>query len=84
MFAFVIRASGADSGKLVSAFKTASAAGNASPAAVGQRHGSRQVGRDGRLVGHGAANYLYAKGDVLVWLIATSPTLAEQFIGQLP
>jgi hypothetical protein len=84
VFAFVIRASGADSGKLVSAFKTASAAGNASPL---QWASATVAGKSVETAGSsdtGAANYIYAKGDVLIWMIATTPTLAEQFIGQLP
>jgi hypothetical protein len=84
VFAFVIRASGADSGKLVSVFKTASAAGDASPL---QWASATVAGKSVETAGSsdtGGANYLYVKGDVLIWMIATTPTLAEQFIGQLP
>jgi hypothetical protein len=82
VFAFVIRASGADSGKLVSAFKTASTTGGSSPlqwasATVAGKSVETAASTTG-------ANYLYVKGDVLVWLIASTPTLAEQFISQLP
>lgn len=82
VFAFVIRANGADSGKLVSAFKTASAAGNSSPL---QWASATVAGKSVETASSsGAANYIYAKGDVMIWLIATTPTLAEQFISQLP
>ena len=82
VIAFVIRANGADTGKLVSAFKTASAAGNSSPL---QWASATVAGKSVETAGSsGATNYIYAKGDVLIWLIATTPTLAEQFIGQLP
>jgi hypothetical protein len=82
VFAFVIRASGADSGKLVSVFKTASAAGNSSPL---QWSSATVAGKSVETASSsGATNYLYVKGDVLIWMIATTPALAEQFIGQLP
>jgi hypothetical protein len=82
LFVFVIRAEGADSDTLVSAFKTASASSDSSP----QQWASTTVA--GKSVeiseGSGGANYIYAKGDVMFWLIATNATLAEQFFAQLP
>lgn len=33
---------------------------------------------------NGATQYLYAKGDVLIWMTATDPALAEQALSGLP
>jgi hypothetical protein len=82
VFVFVIRASGVDSDRLVSAFKTASATGDASPLSwsdatvAGKSVETAEAG--------GGANYIYAKGDVMFWVIASDATVAEQFIGLLP
>jgi hypothetical protein len=82
VFVFAIRAQGADSDRLVSAFKTASSTDDASPL---EWSGATVAGKSVETAGGaGGTNYLYAKGDVLFWLIASDATLAEQFIGQLP
>jgi hypothetical protein len=82
VFMFVIRAKGADSGKLVAAFKTASATGTQSPI---QWVSANLAGKSVQSAqSNGATNYLYTKGDVLFWFIATSPALGEQLIGLLP
>jgi hypothetical protein len=82
VFVFVIRAQGADSDRLVSAFKTASASSDSSPL---QWASTTVAGKSVQTSeGNGGANYIYAKGDVMFWLIATNATLAEQFIAQLP
>jgi hypothetical protein len=82
LFCFVIRAQGVDSGRLVSAFQTATAASDSSPiqwssATIGGK--SVQTGGDDL-----GQNYIYAKSDVLFWVASTDATLAEQFISQLP
>ena len=82
IFVFVIRAPGADSNQLVSAFKTASTDADSSPlqwASVTVAGKSVETSSDEL-----GANYIYAKGDVLFWVISTDTTLAEQFIAQLP
>lgn len=82
VFVFVIRAEGADSNTLVSAFKTASSSGDSSPL---QWASATVAGKSVETSeANGGANYIYAKGDVMFWLIATNATLAEQFIAQLP
>jgi hypothetical protein len=82
VFVFVIRAQGVDSDRLVSAFKTASASSDSSPL---QWASATVAGKSVETSeGNGGANYIYAKGDVMFWLIATDATIAEQFIAQLP
>jgi len=82
LFVCVIRAQGADSDRLVSAFKTASSTDDASPL---QWSSATVAGKSVETAGGaGGANYIYAKGDVLFWLIATDATLAEQFFAQVP
>ena len=82
VFVFVIRAQGVDSDRLVSAFKTASSTDDSSPLSwsdatvAGKSVETAEAG--------GGANYIYAKGDVMFWVIASDATLAEQFIGLLP
>lgn len=82
VFMFVIRAKGADSGRLLSAFKTATAAGDASPvqwASANIAGKSVETGEAGD-----ETNYLYTKDDALFWFFASPPALAEQLIGLLP
>ena len=82
VFVFVIRAQGVDSDRLVSAFKTASSTDDSSPLSwsdatvAGKSVETAEAG--------GGANYIYAKGDVMFWVIASDAALAEQFIGLLP
>ena len=82
VFVFVIRAQGADSDTLVSAFKTASSTDDSSPLSwssttvAGKSVETAEAG--------GGANYIYAKGDVMFWVIASDAALAGQFIGLLP
>jgi hypothetical protein len=82
VFVFVIRASGADSDRLVSAFETASSTDGSSPLSwsdttvAGKSVETAEAG--------GGANYIYAKGDVMFWVVASDAALAEQFIGLLP
>lgn len=78
---FVIRAEGVDSDRLVSAFQTATAS-DSSPlewsntTVAGKSVQTADVG--------GGGNYIYAKGDVMFWVVASDPALAEQLIDQLP
>jgi hypothetical protein len=82
VFVFVIRAQGADSDRLISAFKTATSTGEASPL---EWSSATVAGKAVETAGGDTGtNYIYAKGDVLFWLIASDATLAEQFIGLLP
>ena len=82
VFVFVIRAQGVDSDRLVSAFKTASSTDDSSPLSWSA---ATVAGKSVETAeASGGANYIYAKGDVMFWLIASDATLAEQFIGLLP
>lgn len=82
VFVFAIRAHGADSGRLVAAFKTASASGDASPL---QWASANVAGKSVETAGSDTgATYLYAKDDVLFWVIGNDATTAEHFIAQLP
>jgi hypothetical protein len=82
VFVFVIRAQGADSDRLISAFKTATSTGEASPL---EWSSATVAGKAVETAGGDTGtNYIYAKGDVLFWLIASDAALAEQFIGLLP
>lgn len=83
LFVFVIRAQGADSNRLKSAFLTASAADGSTPlewadATVG--------GKSVQTAGGGAigTSYLYATGNILVWLVAGPDTVAAEFLSKLP
>jgi hypothetical protein len=78
----VIRASGVDSDRLVSAFKTASSTDDASPLSWSD---TTVAGKSVETAeASGGANYIYAKGDVMFWVVASDPAVAEQFIGLLP
>ena len=82
VFMFVIRAKGADSSKLVSAFKTASTAGDQSPLQwASATVGGKQVETAET---NGASTYLYVKGDVLFWVTTTPAALAEEVLSGLP
>ena len=81
VFVFVIRASGVDSDRLISAFQSAGSA-DSSPL---EWSSTTVAGKSVQTASAaGGANYIYAKGDVMFWLIASDATLAEQFIGLLP
>ena len=82
LFVFVIRAQGADSNRLRSAFLTASAEDGSTPlewvdATVGGK--SVQTATGGSI----GTSYLYASGDVLVWLVASTDDLAGEFFSKL-
>lgn len=82
LFMFVIRAKGADSGRLISAFKTASSAAGESPIPwASATVGGKQVET---AAANGGNTYLYVKGDVLFWITAAPQTLAEEVIRGLP
>lgn len=82
LFMFVIRAKGADSGNLVSAFKTASTTEGETPIPwASATVGGKQVEA---AEANGGSTYLYVKGDVLFWITATPTTLAEEVIRGLP
>ncbi len=82
IFVFAIRAQGVDSDRLVAAFKTASSTGDASPL---QWSSTTVAGKSVETSGNDSGtNYIYAKDDVLFWVIATDDTLAADFISQLP
>ena len=82
LFVFVIRAQGADSDRLKAAFLTASQADGSSPLEwVDANVGGKSVQTSaGGAIGTG---YLYASGDVLVWLIAAPDALAGEFFSKL-
>lgn len=82
VFMFVIRAKGADSGRLVTAFKTASSSADQSPL---QWASANVAGKNVETAdANGASTYLYVKGDVLFWVTATPAALAEEVLGGLP
>lgn len=82
VFMFVIRAKGADSGRLMSAFKNASNTAGATPVEWASANvGGKSVETAGS---NGATTYLYVKGDVLFWITTTTPALANEVIGGLP
>jgi hypothetical protein len=82
VFMFIIRAKGAESGRLVSAFKTANSAADQSPLQWASANvGGKQVET---AASSGATTYLYAKSDVLFWITATPSSLAEEVLGGLP
>jgi hypothetical protein len=79
---FVIRAKGASSDKLATAFKAASASGSASPlewtdATVSGKHVQTATS-------DGGTTYLYTTGDMVIFLTASDPAAATQIIGGLP
>jgi len=79
---FVIRAAGADSTTLVSAFKEAQSASMATPLQWSSATiGGKQV--DEADLG-GQSTYIYAMGDVLVWVVASDTAAAEEVLGGLP
>ena len=79
---FVFRAAGADTDRLVSAFKQASDSDGGTPlewsseTVAGKQV---EVADDG-----GSTTYLYATGDLLIFLTASDPATAEEVIGGLP
>jgi len=79
---FVFRAAGADSGRLVAAFKESTDASAASPMQWSDANvGGKQV----EVAGDGAdTTYLYTKGDILFFLSASDPAVAEDLIRGLP
>jgi hypothetical protein len=82
LFMFVIRAKGADSSRLISAFKTASSTeGETTIPWASATVGGKQVET---AEASGANTYLYVKGDVLFWITATPQTLAEEVLSGLP
>jgi hypothetical protein len=82
VFVFVIRAAGVDSDRLVSAFKTATSSGDASPLSWSD---ATVAGKSVETAAAGGGiTYIYAKGDVMFWVTASDAALAEQFIGLLP
>ena len=81
IFVFAIRAQGADSNRLVSAFKSATDADSSPLQWASATLGGKSVETSG---GDAGTNYIYAKGDVLFWVLSSDSTLAEQFIAQLP
>jgi hypothetical protein len=81
VFAFVIRARGADSNRLISAFQSAGSA-DASPL---EWSGTTVAGKSVQTAdAAGGTNYIYAKNDVMFWVIASDAAVAEQFIALLP
>ena len=77
----VIRAKGASADKLATAFKEAST-GDASPlewtdTSVSGKHVQTAAS-------DGGTTYLYATGDMVIFLTASDPAAAEQIIGDLP
>ena len=79
---FVVRAKGADSARLLSAYKTASTTAGETPIEwASSTIAGKQVETG---ASNGATQYLYAKGDVLIWMTATDPALAEQALSGLP
>ncbi len=80
MFAF--RAAGADSNRLVAAFKTANDANGSSPLSWSSTNlGGKSVEKSSS---GGQDIYLYVKGDVLFLISATSITIADEILSKLP
>ncbi|MDQ2854414.1 MAG: hypothetical protein M3R32_06085 [Chloroflexota bacterium] len=82
VFMFVVRAKGADSARLLSAYKTASTTAGETPIEWASSTISGKQVETG--ASNGATQYLYAKGEVLIWMTATDPALAEQALSGLP
>ena len=81
-FMFVIRAEGADSNRLTSAFKEAMDSDAASPLEWSSANvGGKQVetSRD-----DSGTTYLYAKGDIVFWIFASDPEAAAEILSGLP
>lgn len=79
---FVIRAKGASSDKLASAFIQASSSGSSSPL---QWTDTTVSGKQVKTANSdGGTTYLYATGDIVVFLTASDPAAATQIIGGLP
>ena len=79
---FILRAAGADTNTLTSAFQEAQNASAESPIQWrSSTLGGKQV-EVGDLGGQ--STYLYAHGDVLAWVTATSEAIAEEVISGLP
>lgn len=81
-FMFVVRAAGADSNELSSAFQEAMDADAESPmqwsdASVGGKQVKQSDSGDG-------TTYLYAKGDTVFWIFASDPASAEEILSGLP
>lgn len=79
---FVIRARGASPDKLATAFKEASQSGAASPLEWADATVSGK--RVQTAASDGGTTYLYATGDMVIFLTASDPAAAEQIIGDLP
>ena len=79
---FILRAAGADTNTLTSAFKEAQNGSAESPIQwSASTLGGKQV-EVGDLGGQ--PTYLYAHGDVLAWVTATTEAIAEEVISALP
>ena len=79
---FVIRAEGANADALAAAFKEASTEPGVSPMEWTQTTvAGKQVES---ATSDGGTTYLYATGDMVIFLTASDPAVAEQIIGDLP
>lgn len=79
---FVLRAAGADPGRLLSAFESAMNADTSSPV---QWTDATVGGKQVKLVAADSGNtYVYAKGDVVFWIIASVDADAVEVISNLP
>lgn len=79
---FVIRAAGADSNKLLSAFETAMNAQSESPV---QWTDATVGGKQVKVVAADTGNtYVYAKGDVVFWILASVDADAVEVLSKLP
>ena len=79
---FVFRAKGADASHLITAFKNATAAADASPVQwTNATVGGKQVQSSQQ---SGQSVYLYVKDDILFFVSATDPATAEQILSGLP
>ncbi len=82
LFMFVVRAEGADSTALLSAFQAAMDSDAASPLEWSSATvGGKQVHQAGADPG---TTYLYPTGDVVVWLTASDTASAEEVLSGLP
>jgi hypothetical protein len=81
-FVFIVRAKGASSDKLVSAFETAMSQNASSPV---QWTDSTVAGKHVRVAANSTGNtYVYAKGDTVFWIITTVQADAEAVLNGLP
>lgn len=79
---FVFRAAGADSNRLLAAFKTANDANGSSPLQWAKSTlGGKQVES---AVNSGQTSYLYVKGDTLFFVSASTQAIAEPILRGLP